>query len=129
MSGKTPEEVAFELVAKLKGLGVWGEKNMPDILDMYSECLDAAKGQRKYIPGRCIMEPADRAKLDALHKANAQPAQQPQSAPQPHVQPQATQAQPQRAPQPQAQPHGQTQAQAQPVQRQQQMIQQAFKQV
>ena len=123
MSGKTPEEIAFELVAKLKGMGVWGEKNMPDILDMYAECLDAAKGQRKYIPGRCIMEPADKAKLDALHKAKAQQAQQ-QRAPQ---------AQAQRAPQPQVQaqraPQPQAAASAQPVHQQQQMVQQALKQV
>lgn len=118
MSSKTPEEVAFELVAKLKGMGVWGERNMPDILDMYAECLDAAQGKRKYIPGRCIMEPADKAKLDALHKAKAQQAQQ-QRAPQPQAQAQTQHAQMQRAPQPQA---------AQPVHQQQQMVQQAYKQ-
>ena len=118
MSGKTPEEIAFELVAKLKGMGVWGEKNMPDILDMYAECLDAAKGQRKYIPGRCIMEPADKAKLDAVHKAKTQQAQQQRT-----PQPQTTQAQPQaqRAPQAQA-------AASQLVHRQQHMLQQALKQ-
>lgn len=48
MSGKTPEEIAFELVNKLKGQGVWGEKNISEILDMYAECLDAAKGLRSY---------------------------------------------------------------------------------
>ncbi|MEP6342362.1 MAG: hypothetical protein ABJ275_03530 [Maricaulaceae bacterium] len=127
MSGKTPEEIAFELVAKLKGMGVWGERNMPDILDMYAECLDAAQGKRKYIPGRCIMEPADKAKLDALHKAKAQQAQHPQQAqqqraPQAQPQAQAQHAQMQRAPQPHAA------APAQPVHQQQQMVQQAFKQ-
>ena len=120
MSGKTPEEIAFELVAKLKGMGVWGERNMPDILDMYAECLDAAQGMRKYIPGRCILEPADKAKLDAVHKAKAQQAQQ-QRAPQ-------AQAQAQRAPQPQAQQQRAPQPQtAQPVHQQQQMVQQALK--
>jgi len=57
MTGKSPEEVAFELVAKLKGMGVWGEKNMSDILDMYAECLDAVNGKREYVPGQCILEP------------------------------------------------------------------------
>ena len=50
-SGKSPAEIAFELVSKLKGQGVWGEKNMPAILDMYAECLDAANGLRSY-PGQ-----------------------------------------------------------------------------
>ena len=103
MSGKSPEEIAFELVAKLKGMGVWGEKNMPDILDMYAECLDAAKGQRKYIPGRAILEPAAKAQLDAAHKQAAQRKAQQSTAT------------------PQAQP-------AQPVKAQQQMLQQAYKQ-
>ena len=117
MSGKTAEEVAFDLVAKLKGMGVWGEKNMPDILDMYAECLDAAKGKRKYIPGRAILEPAEQAKLDAVYKQaqqrkaqGAQPVQQ-QAAP--------------------AQQRAQTQAQApqaQTPQAQQQQLQQAYKQ-
>jgi len=57
MSGKSSEEVAFDLVAKLKGMGVWGEKNMSDILDMYAECLDAVKGTREYVPGQCLIEP------------------------------------------------------------------------
>lgn len=47
-SGKSPEEVAFELLNKLKGQGVWGERNISAILDMYAECLDAAKGLRAY---------------------------------------------------------------------------------
>ena len=54
-SGKSPAEVAFELVSKLKGQGVWGEKNMPEILDMYAECLDAANGLRAY-PGQNRVE-------------------------------------------------------------------------
>ena len=32
MSGKSKEEIAFELVSKLKGVGVWGENNMQAIL-------------------------------------------------------------------------------------------------
>lgn len=72
MSGKSQEEIAFELVAKLKGMGVWGEKNMGNILDMYAECLDATKGKRAYIPGRCVMEPADQAKLDAVAQQRRQ---------------------------------------------------------
>lgn len=47
-SGKSEAEVAFDLLNKLKGQGVWGERNMADILDMYAECLDAAKGLRAY---------------------------------------------------------------------------------
>ena len=49
MTGKTAEEVAFDLLSKLKGSGVWGERNMSEILDMYAECLDAAKGKRDYV--------------------------------------------------------------------------------
>jgi len=47
-SGKSEAEVAFELLSKLKGQGVWGERNISAILDMYAECLDAAKGLRAY---------------------------------------------------------------------------------
>lgn len=43
---KTQEEIAFEMLSKLKGLGVWGEGNKDEILDLYAECLIAAKGQR-----------------------------------------------------------------------------------
>jgi len=50
-SGKSEVEIAFELVNKLKGQGVWGEKNLGPILDMFAECLDAAKGLRAY-PGQ-----------------------------------------------------------------------------
>lgn len=84
MSGKSQEEIAFELVSKLKGMGVWGERNMTDILDMYAECLDACKGKRPYIPGRVMLEPAQRAELDArAAAARQQQAQQTQqSAPQ-----------------------------------------------
>jgi hypothetical protein len=47
MSGKSKEEVAFELVSKLKGVGVWGENNMVQILDMYAKCLEATSGLRE----------------------------------------------------------------------------------
>ncbi|MEP4053246.1 MAG: hypothetical protein ABJN22_13470 [Litorimonas sp.] len=47
MSGKSKEEVAFELVSKLKGVGVWGENNMQEILNMYAECLEATSGLRE----------------------------------------------------------------------------------
>lgn len=47
MTGKSKEEIAFELVSKLKGVGVWGENNMDAILDMYAECLEATSGLRK----------------------------------------------------------------------------------
>jgi len=47
MSGKSKEEVAFELVSKLKGVGVWGENNMSQILDMYALCLEATSGLRE----------------------------------------------------------------------------------
>ena len=50
-SGKSEAEIAFELVNKLKGQGVWGERNITAILDMYAECLDAARGLRQY-PGQ-----------------------------------------------------------------------------
>ena len=46
MSGKSKEEIAFELVSKLKGVGVWGENNMQAILDMYAQCLEATSGLR-----------------------------------------------------------------------------------
>ena len=47
MSGKSKEEIAFELVSKLKGVGVWGENNMQEILNMYAECLEATSGLRE----------------------------------------------------------------------------------
>ena len=47
-SGKSEAEVAFELLNKLKGQGVWGERNVSAILDMYAECLDATRGLRAY---------------------------------------------------------------------------------
>jgi len=46
MTGKSKEEIAFELVSKLRGVGVWGENNMQEILNMYAECLEATSGLR-----------------------------------------------------------------------------------
>ena len=100
MAGKSKEEVAFELVAKLKGVGVWGEHNRAEILDMYAECLEATSGLRQ-LPGR---------------KPVAQPQAQSQAQVQPQAQPAPATAQPQAAPQ-------------QPVvQQQQQRVQQAYQQ-
>ena len=100
MAGKSKEEVAFELVAKLKGVGVWGEHNRAEILDMYAECLEATSGLRQ-LPGR---------------KPVAQPQAQAQAQVQPQAQPAPATAQPQAAPQ-------------QPVvQQQQQRVQQAYQQ-
>lgn len=100
MAGKSKEEVAFELVAKLKGVGVWGEHNRAEILDMYAECLEATSGLRQ-LPGR---------------KPVAKPQTQAQAQVQPQAQPAPATAQPQAAPQ-------------QPVvQQQQQRVQQAYQQ-
>lgn len=59
-SGKSDPEVAFDLLNKLKGQGVWGERNMPKILDMYAECLDAVKGYRAYEGQTRIETPVQR---------------------------------------------------------------------
>ena len=119
MSGKTKEEIAFDLVSKLKGVGVWGEQNMQQILDMYAECLEATSGLRAVkggtpsalrLPGQGV----------APATAKAAPAQAPaprQAAPQ-----QAAPAQQAAAPQ---QPPAPQQPQ---VRQQQQMVQQAFQQ-
>ena len=122
-SGKSPEEIAFELVNKLKGQGVWGERNMADILDMYAECLDAAKGHRTYAGQKRVDLPVQRpgaaaapAQAAPAHQAAAQPAARPPVTAQP-AQTQPLQAQPQMQAAPQ-----------QPVQAQQQALQQAFRQ-
>jgi hypothetical protein len=78
MSGKSKEEIAFDLVSKLKGVGVWGENNMSAILDMYAECLEATSGLRN---------------VKGVSSANATPAQ---AAPPQEFVPQAA---PQQAPQ------------------------------
>jgi len=123
-SGKSDAEVAFDLLNKLKGQGVWGERNMSAILDMYAECLDAAKGYRSYAGQNRVEVPTQKAeptkKAQPVQPATqtAPPQQAPTAPPQPQVQTQPAQAQPA-----QQQP-----VQAQPVHAQQQVLQQAFKQ-
>ena len=120
-SGKSEAEVAFELLNKLKGQGVWGERNISAILDMYAECLDAAKGLRAY-------EGQKRVEV-AIRKEAGEPILQPAPAQQPMaMQPAAVtrQAAPiqAQAPQQMAQP---VQPQQQPVHVQQQAVAQAYK--
>lgn len=116
-SGKSEAEVAFELLSKLKGQGVWGERNMSDILDMYAECLDAAKGLRAY-------EGQKRVDV-AIHTMTGKPAIQ-QTAQQAPVNPQQAPVTRQAAP-PVAAPQPQAAARAQPVHAQQQAVAQAYK--
>ena len=126
-SGKSEAEVAFELVSKLKGQGVWGERNITPILDMYAECLDAVRGLRAY-PGqnRVDTEVTSAKKQSSQQVQPQQPAQTPvaQPAPQAQAAPQAKAA-PQTQPTQQAQaaPHQPAQ---QSVQGQQQILQQVF---
>jgi len=115
-SGKSEAEVAFELVSKLKGQGVWGERNIGAILDMYAECLDAAKGLRAYEGQKRVEVPVRQA-----GQAVAQPQRAPAQAPPAPRQAAPAQAQPQPV-QAQATPH------QQPIHAQQQQLQQAFKQ-
>lgn len=82
-SGKSEAEVAFELLNKLKGQGVWGERNVSAILDMYAECLDAAKGLRAYEGQKRIDAPIQGPKIEPTLRAappqtpvNLQPARQ-----------------------------------------------------
>ena len=116
-SGKSEAEVAFDLLSKLKGQGVWGERNVGAILDMYAECLDAAKGFRAYEGQNKVEVPISKAQATQQVQPTAQTAPQPQTTAQvqqqPPVQAQPVQAQPQ---------------QAQPVHAQQQVLQQAYKQ-
>ena len=102
MSGKSKEEIAFELVSKLKGVGVWGENNMQAILDMYAQCLEATSGLRS-VDGKTPS-------ALQLKESNPAPAKQ---AP---------------APVQTAVPAQQLAAQQPPVRQQQQMVQQAFQQ-
>jgi|GEM_PF-1068328 len=121
-SGKSEAEVAFELLSKLKGQGVWGERNIASILDMYAECLDAAKGLRAYEGQNRVEAPVQTgSQKPAAQTAPAQaPANtQPPAAAIPAAQPVA--AQPVATPQPQAIP------QPQPVHAQQQAVAQAYK--
>jgi len=108
MAGKSKEEIAFELVSKLKGVGVWGENNMKEILNMYAECLEATSGLRT-IEGR---------KQPSALRSNEQNSV-------PTAAGQAAPAQPPRAPQP---PVQQQSAAQQPVHQQQQRVQQAYQQ-
>ena len=117
-SGKSEAEVAFDLLSKLKGQGVWGERNLGAILDMYAECLDAAKGFRAYEGQNKVDVPVSKAQATQQAQPTVQTAPQPQATAQvqqtqPPVQAQPVQAQPQ---------------QAQPVHSQQQVLQQAYKQ-
>lgn len=104
-SGKSEAEVAFELLNKLKGQGVWGERNIGAILDMYAECLDAAKGLRAYEGQKRVEVPIRKAGEPGLKAASTQASAPMQS---------------QTAPQ-QAAP------QQQPVHAQQQAVAQAYK--
>ena len=115
MSGKSKEEIAFELVSKLKGVGVWGEQNMQAILNMYAECLEATSGLR-------TLEGREQPSAYRLSGQTAAPAQKAPAKAAPAPRPAAAapvQTQPQVAPQPPVQ---------QPVHQQQQMIQQAYQQ-
>lgn len=115
-SGKSEAEIAFELLNKLKGQGVWGERNISAILDMYAECLDAAKGLRAYEGQKRVDVPIQGPKIEPILRAappqtpvNLQPARQ--------VPPLQT---------PLQQPPVQTQAQ-QPIHAQHQALAQAYK--
>jgi len=115
-SGKSEAEVAFDLLSKLKGQGVWGERNVDAILDMYAQCLDAAKGLRAY-------EGQKRVDV-AIHKVAGEPILK-TAPPQSPVNMQPTTATRQTPPV-QAQPQPQPQQQ-QPVHAQQQAVAQAYK--
>jgi len=122
MSGKSKEEIAFELVSKLKGVGVWGENNMVAILDMYAKCLEATSGLRE-IDGRkpSALQLKDAKSESAIAKAVAAATPVQAAAPAPQ---QAVAATRQAAPTQPAVPPS-----AQPVVRQQQeQLQQAFQQ-
>lgn len=112
-SGKSEPEVAFDLLNKLKGQGVWGERNVGAILDLYAECLDAAKGLRAYEGQKRVEVPTQT--LQVTRPAQAAPVQQ-------------AAAQQQTQPVQQAPVHAQQPVQQQPVHAQQQVLQQAFKQ-
>jgi len=81
-TGKSQEEVAFDLVSKLKGQGVWGERNIGQILDMYAECLIATKGQRIVEGLKAAEQPLTVVRAQAAPTQTASPV---------HVQQQAVQ--------------------------------------
>ncbi len=84
--GKSQEEVAFEMLSKLKGLGVWGEANKEEILDMYADCLIATKGLRR-TKGQAAAQPVAQQPVAATPAPLAAPQQRtpvqtaPQTAP------------------------------------------------
>ena len=82
-SGKSDAEVAFDLLNKLKGQGIWGEKNKPEILDMYAECLDAVKGYRVYEGQNRLLAPIRQAPNPASRKVTQPVPAQPQAQAQP----------------------------------------------
>ncbi len=96
MSGKTKEEIAFDLVSKLKGVGVWGEQNMQQILDMYAECLEATSGLRtlngRETPSALRLMDGNKGPKSAAPK-QAAPAQRPAGAQPAPQQPQVRQQQ------------------------------------
>lgn len=124
MSGKSKEEVAFEILSKLKGVGVWGENNQDAILNMYALCLEATSGLRE-VDGkkpsalRLATQMAAAKSAPAPAAPIAPPAAQLTRATQPAPQ----QAQPTYQPAP-AQPH----VQQPDVRLQQQRVQQAYQQ-
>ena len=72
--GKSQEEVAFEMLSKLKGLGVWGEANKEEILDMYADCLIATKGLRR-TKGQAAAQPVAQQPVAATPAPLAAPQQ------------------------------------------------------
>lgn len=118
-SGKSEAEVAFDLLSKLKGQGVWGERNIGAILDMYAECLDAAKGLRTYEGQNRVDVPVQSPSANVTR-----PSVQNTPVQAPVTQAQAVQPQ---APQAPIQPSQAQAVQTQPVHAQQQILQQAFK--
>ena len=108
MSGKSKEEIAFDLVSKLKGVGVWGENNMVQILDMYAQCLEATSGLRA-VEGK---KPSAVLLAEAASAAAKAPAAQAPAALAPR----------------QAPPVQQPPLQQPQVRQQQQMVQQAYQQ-
>lgn len=137
-SGKSDAEVAFELLNKLKGQGIWGEKNMPAILDMYAECLDAVKGYRVYDGQKRLIAPIRKVMNHKIVNENAGANAISQRAQPAHLRPEQSQ-QSQQLPSNPTQQAGHTQpgqqavhqpqplTQSNPVQMQQQHLQQQIR--
>ncbi len=85
--GKSKEEIAFEILSKLKGVGVWGENNKAAILDMYAECLVATNGKRVF--GTAAPQAQPQPAIAPQAPVQAQPAVQTQPV---HAQQQLQQA-------------------------------------